>query len=219
MVRSIPNFIDLTGMRYGKLTVLKQGERFHNKITWECQCDCGNKITVLPNSLRTGNTKSCGCLSGKHGGTKTRLYVVWCRMMDRCYKPYVERYKNYGGRGIIVCDEWHDFANFREWAIASGYDQNAKHYECTLDRIDVNGNYCPSNCRWISMNEQMQNTTRTHYIIVNGERMNLTQASKKYNISVATLWARLNLGWSPERAVTETVKYGRKSYERIQQRS
>lgn len=140
-------------------------------------------------------------------------------MMDRCYKPYVERYKNYGGRGIIVCDEWHDFANFREWAIASGYDQNAKHYECTLDRIDVNGNYCPSNCRWISMNEQMQNTTRTHYIIVNGERMNLTQASKKYNISVATLWARLNLGWSPERAVTETVKHVRKSYERIQQRS
>lgn len=215
----MPNFEDLTGKRFGKLTVISRAENIGVKTAWNCVCDCGKSVVVISNSLKTGNTKSCGCLSRKHGGTNTRLYVVWRGMIDRCYKPYVERYKNYGGRGITVCDEWHDFANFREWAIASGYDENAKHYDCTIDRIDVNGNYCPSNCRWISMNEQMQNTKRTHYITVNRERMNLSKASKKYNISVATLLARLNLGWSPERAVSETVKYGRKSYERIQQRS
>lgn len=201
-VIKIPNFVDLTGMKYGRLTVLRQGERFHNKITWECQCDCGNKTVVLSNSLRTGNTKSCGCLSRKHGGTHTRLYVVWCRMMDRCYKPYVERYKNYGGRGITVCDEWHDFSVFRKWAIESGYDPNAKHYDCTLDRIDVNGNYCPENCRWIPMSEQFNNTTRSHYVCVNEEHLTISQASKKYGISAATIWARLNqLGWEEEKAV------------------
>lgn len=210
---------DLSGRRFGKLTVIDRAENVGNKIAWNCICDCGNHAVVISNSLKTGNTKSCGCLAKKHGGAHTRLYIVWQRMMDRCYKPYVGRYKNYGGRGITVCDEWHDFSKFREWANKSGYNPFAAHYECTLDRINVNGNYCPENCRWIPMSEQGNNTTRNHNITVDGVKMNITQASKKYNISVATLWARLNLGWSPERAVKEKVKYGRNKNERLQHRN
>lgn len=211
-------FIDLTGMKFGKLTAIKRADNIGIKTAWECQCDCGNKIVVMSNSLRTGNTKSCGCLAKPHGGSHTRLNVIWRGMMGRCYKPYYDRYKNYGGRGIVVCDEWHNFSKFREWAIASGYDEKAKRYECTIDRININGDYCPSNCRWISMKEQMQNTTRTRHITVGGETMSLSQASEKYHISEATLWARLNHGWSPDRAVKEPVKYGRKANERIQYR-
>ena len=194
-------FIDLTGQRFGKLTVIHRVENIGVKTAWLCKCDCGNELVVISNSLRTGNTKSCGCLSKTHGGTRTRLYVVWIDMMARCYKQKTDRYDNYGKRGIKVCDEWHDFSKFREWAIKTGYDPNAKRYECTIDRIDINGNYCPENCRWVTMFEQQQNTTRTHYVTVDGERMNMAQASRKYGVGISTIWWRLNQGIDDETAV------------------
>lgn len=97
----------------------------------------------------------------------------------------------------MVCDEWHDYPNFRDWAIANGYDPNAKRFDCTLDRIDNNGNYCPENCRWIPMIEQHQNKTNTRYITVDGERMTIRQASQKYGVSYAAITQRISkLGWS-----------------------
>ena len=196
-------FIDLTGQRFGRLTVIRRVENIGIKTAWLCKCDCGNEITVISNSLRTGNTKSCGCIAKPHGGTRTRLYVVWVDMMARCYKQKSERYKTYGGRGITVCDEWHNFSSFREWAMQTGYNPNAKRYECTLDRVDINKGYYPENCRWITMREQAQNTTRTHYISVYGERMNVSQASREYGVPVATISARLNkLGWDETKAAT-----------------
>lgn len=197
----MPNLIDLTGKRFGKLTVLSRTQNQGHFVAWLCRCDCGNILAVRGQSLKSGNTKSCGCIVHKHNGSKTRLYTVWVRMMERCYKPRVARYANYGGRGIKVCDAWHDFGTFREWAMNSGYDEEAAHYECTLDRIDVNGNYCPENCRWIPMSEQAHNTTRNHILFVDGERMDIAQASEKYGISVATLWARLKSGYDDETAV------------------
>ncbi|RRC92739.1 hypothetical protein EII25_03435 [Erysipelotrichaceae bacterium OH741_COT-311] len=134
---------------------------------WECNCDCGNKTEVIQENLLNGHTKSCGCASSKytmgermktHGMSNTRLYYVWKAMKARCSNPNVEQYPNYGGRGIFVCAEWmSSFDNFKEWALLNGYDSNAEFGKCTIDRINPDGNYEPSNCRWVDMKVQANN--------------------------------------------------------------
>lgn len=163
--------IDLTGQKYGRLTVVERaGKTVHGEhAKWICQCECGSVTTVIGKNLRIGTTTSCGCVHKEHmsqvgranrthGKSRTRLYKVWCGMTGRCYDPSKPYYKWYGGRGIKVCDEWrNDFQSFYDWAMANGYDPNALHGECTIDRIDSDGNYEPSNCRWVSMAEQSRN--------------------------------------------------------------
>ena len=169
---------DIRGERFGRLVVEEfayQKKTEHNTASyWVCKCDCGNIITTSSNSLKSGSTKSCGCIrkekSSVHCKSMTtiryhneRLYAVWRTMRSRCLNPNRPEYKNYGGRGIKVCDEWkNNFSSFYEWALANGYDKNAKRSDCTLDRIDVNGNYEPSNCRWVDMFTQAQNKRRNY---------------------------------------------------------
>lgn len=158
--------IDIRGQRFGRL-VAEEFVRVDPKrgVIWKCKCDCGNEIECPTKSLRSGHTKSCGCLKReeasnrkkKHGGTHTRLYNVWNGMRQRCNDPNHKSYKDYGGRGIKVCEEWDDYENFRSWALENGYDANAKFGDCTLDRIDVYGDYCPKNCRWVDQKTQAQN--------------------------------------------------------------
>lgn len=162
-------FIDITGERFGNLTAICRVDSKSTRSMWKCACDCGNETIVSVSNLRNGHTKSCGCLVSikakkthmKHGDKRKkcvdRLYPVWRSMKQRCQRPSTLYYKDYGGRGIKVCEEWQKYENFREWAYKNGYDNSAPRGKCTLDRIDVNGNYDPCNCRWVDMRTQARN--------------------------------------------------------------
>ena len=160
---------DLTGQKINHLLVLERiGSDKHGKALYKCQCDCGNVKTITAGDLKSGRVVSCGCYAKTllddlhnnniiHGLSNKRIYAIWKSMIQRCENPNTESYNDYGGRGIIVCKEWHDVKNFANWAYANGYDENAEFGECTIDRIDVNGDYEPSNCRWADMKTQNQN--------------------------------------------------------------
>lgn len=154
--------IDLTGQRFGRLTVIERaGSDNFGEATWICKCDCGVKKEIRGKDLRSGHTRSCGCLcieasitrETKHGGKGTRLYNVWKTMKDRCHNQNSKNFEDYGGRGITVCDEWkHDFAAFRDWALANGYAEGL-----TIDRKDNDKGYSPENCRWATYSQQRKN--------------------------------------------------------------
>ena len=167
---------ELKRQKFGRLTVIEEIEPVIYPSTKlrrvRCVCDCGNTVDVPIGNLIKGATRSCGCLQRKyiteknkatatHGKWQTRLYKVYKAMKDRCYNPNCKAYKHYGGRGITICDEWRDsFQAFYEWAVTNGYTEEIQLNginKWTIDRIDVNGNYEPSNCRWVTQAEQLSN--------------------------------------------------------------
>lgn len=205
------NAKDITGQKFGRLTVVKRAGTKDNRAMWLCRCECGNELIVEGHKLRSGNTKSCGCYQRdiaretqtKHNGSNSRLYGVWNGMVQRCTNKNNCSYKRYGARGIKVCDEWFDFGTFQEWALANGYNPNAKRNECTLDRINNNGNYQPDNCRWIDIKKQCQNTRRSHNITINGETHCMSEWARIFGIKRETIKDRiLRLGWDEVKAVT-----------------
>jgi len=161
------NFQNLTGKRFGRLVVIERKVNSKDgKANWKCVCDCGKIIITKGKYLKSGETKSCGCLNidkiiernksnKKRGGmSTTRIYQCWYNMISRCEKGFGTDYKYYKGKGIIVCDDWHDFNNFASWALNNGYSE-----ELLIDRIDGNKNYEPSNCRWVDVYVQANNRT------------------------------------------------------------
>lgn len=210
---------DIAGQKFNRLTAIEPvGRNKRNSVLWRCKCDCGNETITTVSHLRSGHTKSCGCLmretsainmhniTFKTGCSLERLYAVWIEMLLRCNNPANKAYKHYGGRGIKVCKEWQDYLVFKEWAYSHGYNENAKRHECSIDRIDVNGNYCPENCRWATNAEQSVNKQDTVYVELNGERMALSQAAEKLRMNYGTLNSRINkLHWPVEKALSTQV--------------
>ena len=205
------NFQDLTGLKFGELTVV-EFSHIDNRMQsrWLCKCDCGAWAVVTASKLKSGHTKTCGhanVVSAKRkegyfpARDHPRLYGVWCAMKSRCYNPNSNSYSVYGARGIQVCDEWMLFANFCEWALANGYDCNAPTGKCTLDRINVNGDYEPSNCRWADSTEQANNKTNNRYATINGETDTMANWIRKFGLKRGTVMQRLHRGDSPEEAL------------------
>jgi hypothetical protein len=181
---------DYTGMRFSHLTVISFHERKNNNTYWLCKCDCGNEKVININGLRNGTIKACGCLRGgkpKNNNVNKKIYKRWWHMISRCENEKDISYKNYGARGINVCEEWHDFDSFYEWAIKNGYKDYLE-----LDRIDTNGNYTPNNCRFITRLENSRNKRSSLKYEINGEVKPLKVIAEENNIEYKLLWQRIN---------------------------
>lgn len=203
-------FEDLRGQKFNKLTPVK----YLGNRKWECVCDCGKVVTVFTNNLKRGNTKSCGCLNKelasqrmtKHGKCNSRTYYIYNNMKERCYTKSNSCYKDYGGRGIVVCNDWkNDFMNFYKWAMSHGYDDSL-----TLDRIDVDGNYEPSNCRWVTFTDQQRNKRNNIQITYKGKTQPLKIWCEELDLPYNSIHHRYKyLHWTDPVILFETpVKLG-----------
>lgn len=190
-------FNDITGYEFGRLTVISRIKNKHNQYVWVCKCNCGNETVAAFNKLKSGAIKSCGCYGREiikkcsitHGLAKSSEYRSWDSMKQRCYNKNNNRYKNYGERGIKVCDRWlNSFENFLE---DMGQKPSRKH---TLDRLDNKLGYCKNNCRWLLNIEQQRNQTKSVFIEYNGEKMIQTDWERKFNVCNGYIYAALKRG-------------------------
>ena len=213
----------IIGKKYGKLTVIdfkekreritKSGKKYGYKYFFLCKCECGNNKIIEWKKLKEGYTQSCGCIRKektsqmaiKHNLWQSKLYNRWHLIKNRCYNKNYNRYKDYGGRGIRVCDEWkNDFKTFYDWAINNGYND-----KLTLDRIDVNGNYEPENCRWITNLEQQHNKRNNKLLTYNGETKCIAEWAKFTGLTHTILTNRiLKYKWNPEKALFTPSRKG-----------
>lgn len=198
-------FIDLTGQRFGRWTVLRYAGSHNGAAFWECRCDCGKVKNVRSDHLRYGKSTSCGCFREevtaketamkitKHGMWGTRLYREWIQMKQRCSPSCSkDQYDSYYGRGIRVCAEWeHDFEAFAKWAQSNGYAD-----DLSIDRIDNDGNYEPTNCRWVTGEAQANNKRVSKLITYKGETKTMAEWAREVNINYSTLKSRLSRGKS-----------------------
>ena len=199
---------DLTGQKFNRWTVVSRAQNDkRGQAQWHCVCECGNTSIVGGKDLRLGKSRSCGCLqkdtmsvlSKKHGHSHERLYRIWSVMRQRCKNKDVPEYKRYGQRGISVCAEWdNSFESFYIWAINNGYDNSL-----SIDRIDVNGNYEPSNCRWADNRTQARNKRNPHLIEFRGEKKMLIEWTETLGLNYRRIKSRLQKGnWTVEEAFT-----------------
>lgn len=207
-------FIDLSGNIYGRLTIIKRANNYvspsgNKSAMWVCRCSCGKVVVVRATDLKQKKVFSCGCYKNEqtskrrriHGLGRTRICVMWRDMIRRCTNPKVRSYKNYGSRGITVCDEWkNNFLSFYNWAMKNGYDDSL-----TIDRINTNKGYSPENCRFVSIREQENNKRTNHYVEYSGEKKSIADWSRELKISYVVLLSRINRGWETERAFFEPV--------------
>lgn len=196
------NFI---GKKFGRLTVISRVENYIDKngkphSAWKCKCECGNDVFIRGTYLKNGSVKSCGCLNKDklremltiHGESKARLYKIWVGIKERCFNENDSCYKNYGGRGITMCDEWkNNYMLFRNWSYANGYCEDINKESYSIDRIDNNGNYCPDNCRWVGIKIQQNNTRHNHCIEYDGQMHTISEWADIYGIEYKLFYRRL----------------------------
>ena len=188
---------DLTGMVFGRLTVIGLNKIEKGIAFWNCLCKCGHICVIRSNNLKQGIAKSCGCYKkevsrqlgkkAKHGMSQTRIYHIWKNMRRRCNCETAPDYDRYGGRGISVCNEWDDFQTFYDWAIENGYAP-----KLTIERIDNDGNYSPQNCKWATNTEQQRNRSKTVKLAYNGETKALSEWCEIYGLNMKTVYGRLH---------------------------
>lgn len=193
------------GHIFGRLTVISRANNIGKQTAWNCLCVCGNAKVVMGAHLQSGNTTSCGCfrkeVATSHGMRHTKIYGVWTHMRDRCYNKSDKRYNCYGGRGISVCDRWLDsFENFFA-------DMGEAPEKMSLDRINVNGDYCPDNCRWATNEQQANNTRTNHFLELGEERFTVAQWSRKTGIRSHTILRRIALGWPINDVLCKPVRH------------
>ena len=207
-------FIDITGKKFNKLTVVRRiGNTKGGVPVWRCKCECGNYTDVRGSNLKNGSVKSCGCLlknpvNKTHGLSKSKIYGVWNSIKSRCNNPKSSGYARYGGRGICVCSEWdRSFEAFYAWAKSNGYYDGM-----TIERIDNDGDYCPENCKWIPWLQQSRNRRTNITFEYMGEKHILKEWCEILNLDYKFIHNRINkLGWSFEKSVTTPKYYERKS--------
>lgn len=191
---------DITGQKFGKLTVVCFDKIINKKSYWIVECECGTKKSVRSDTLKV--ITSCGCdkkkqdlinfgVTNHHELTYHPVYAIWNAMINRCENPKNRAYKNYGGRGIKACPEWHDIKIFAEWAEQNGFEKGKN---LSIERIDVNGNYCPENCKWIDRKLQTRNRRNTVKLTINGEEKPLSEWTELFNVSYKKVTGRYYRG-------------------------
>lgn len=209
--------VDIAGLRFGRLVAIRRVASVKRNTMWAAQCDCGNITTVTATRIKSGHTRSCGCLkretasrlnrihgesSAKYGGEHPSLFARWAHMKERVTNPNCQMYYRYGGRGITLCAEWRDYLVFREWALANGYEKCL-----TIDRIDNDRGYSPENCRWVDRATQNRNKSDNVMITVDGITACLTDHTTRLGLSYSTIKNRLASGkWTPEAALKTPIR-------------
>ena len=212
---AIYNKPEWIGKKFNMLTVI---EPVHTVLPngnkqwfWHVRCDCGNERVIKPRDILNNHYVSCGCYNKSpdkktnktHGESHTRLHNIWCSINNRC-NPNNKNNERYGKRGITICEEWHDYTKFAEWARSHGYEDGL-----TIERIDVNGNYEPSNCKWIPMPKQARNRTTTRWVEYQGETMSLAEAAERAGLKYKEVHYRIHkLGWTLEDALSIPIREG-----------
>ena len=184
---------DLIGQKFGRLKVISRALHYKGRVSWVCICDCGIPKITDSNSLRTGQTASCGCMRISHGQTGSALHKVWVSMRERCNNPRSKAYPYYGGRGITVCKRWDNFELFLK-------DMGPRPPGHTVERRNNDKGYSPTNCRWATTTEQMRNTTRTRLLTAGGKTMLMIDWTRQLGGSSALILRRLEHGWTVEEA-------------------
>jgi hypothetical protein len=201
-------------MTFGELTVVARAGRIRNLALWRCRCSCGNEVVVstdklLQNKKHVCNIDGHGKKLNSHGCSKTLTYASWEKMRERCNNPKYEKYKNYGGRGITICERWNDFANF-----LADMDErpSLKH---SIGRIDNNGNYEPTNCRWETAREQGRNKRNSVFVGADEDRVLLLDVVERLNLNRGVVYGRLKMGWSLLEALTKPVRARKRNRKRV----
>lgn len=202
---------NLEGQVFDRLTVTRRGgNNQRGQARWLCSCECGGEALATTTDLRSGNTRSCGCLQAEgrdrrtHGESGTRLYKIWAGIKKRCCSPKSTVWLHYGGRGISVCADWQSYESFRDWALSSGYAD-----DLTIERIDADGHYAPDNCEWITQSEQSRRANvqrRGHMVMYGGRETYLKDACRMAGLPYKTVHARITRGgWDVDRALSTPV--------------